>query len=123
MDLSVNYEDDEEVRQQSAAVSSKKVDTRSTRSATQWMRAELHADLDEQEASGTHLSGQGVFHLFRCLLSSCNSPNYCYTNPIAGLRRELNGPLLKSLVKYAEGKTTPLTLTVMSLRFFEKRSA
>ncbi|KIW36635.1 uncharacterized protein PV06_11147 [Exophiala oligosperma] len=102
VDLSVNYKDSEDAGQQLKTSSAKRPDKRSARSATQQMRAELDAELDDQQASGKPAIWPGVFHLFRCLLSSCNAPNYCWPDPVAGVHRKLNNPMLKKLVKYAE---------------------
>ncbi|KEF51031.1 uncharacterized protein A1O9_12915 [Exophiala aquamarina CBS 119918] len=102
VDLSVNYNDYEEAGRHSTAGSSKKVDKRSARSATQRMRAELDAELEDEEASGELAIGLGVYHLFRCLLNSCNAPNYCWPDPDAGVHRKLNTPLLRKLIRYAE---------------------
>jgi len=102
VDLSVNYNDYEEAGRHSTVGSSKKVDKRSARSATQRMRAELDAELEDEEASGELAIGLGVYHLFRCLLNSCNAPNYCWPDPDAGVHRKLNTPLLRKLIRYAE---------------------
>jgi hypothetical protein len=104
VDLSFNYDG---AGQQSAAGSLKKVDKRSARSATQRMRAELDAQLEaEQEASGQPSVWPKVYQLMHCQVSSCNSGNYCWVDPVGKKHYKLNSPLLRKLIKYAQDGNT-----------------
>lgn len=99
LDLSVNYDDREGAGQQATTGLSTSVDKRSTRSTTQQMLTDLHA---EQEASGRAAVYSRIYHLFECPSLSCNSPNYCWVDHIFGnIHRKINTRLLGKVIKHA----------------------
>lgn len=103
VDLVLYYDDRDEAGQQSTT-SSKKVDKRSARSATQQMLTENGIDLEtEREATGQAPIWPAVYNLFRCPLLSCDS-DHCWIDPIGKTHHPLNTPLLRDLVKYRQAK-------------------
>ena len=103
VDLSVNYDDREGAGQQATTGSSKSVDKRSTRSTTQRMLTDLHA---EQEASGGALVYTRLYQLFECPSLSCNSPNYCWVDPMGKVHRKITTRLLGKVIKYVQDGNT-----------------
>jgi hypothetical protein len=103
VNLSVNYDDREGASQQAITGSSKSADKRSTRSTTQRMLTDLHA---EQEASGGAAVYTRLYQLFECPSLSCNSPNYCWVDPMGKVHRKITTRLLGKVIKYVQDGNT-----------------